>query len=211
MLIEGLEIQRPSHSCVKIITSSNKVIYIDPFNLSSGEKADYIFITHEHYDHCSIADVKKIIKPETIVITVPDCLSKMAGLPVKEVKLVKPGDSGRLQHIDFQAIPAYNTNKIFHPHENAWVGFALKIDNKILYHTGDSDVIPEMKQLHGITMMFVPVSGKFVMNSSEAASLVNFLKPKYAIPMHYGTQVAGTTEDAENFRKLVNGSEVILL
>lgn len=210
MIIENLEITRPSHACIKIVTSSKKVVYIDPFQVSE-DKADYIFITHKHYDHCSIADVTKLIKPETIIVSVPDCQSKLSGLKFKELKLVKPGDSGKLAHLDFQAVPAYNLNKMFHLKENQWVGFILRIDGKLLYHTGDSDYIPEMKQFMGLNIMFVPVSGEFVMNSSEAASLVNLLKPKYAIPMHYGAGVAGTAEDAENFKKLVTGSEVIIL
>jgi L-ascorbate metabolism protein UlaG (beta-lactamase superfamily) len=205
-----MDITRPAHACIKIITSSGKIIYIDPFQVSE-DKADYIFITHEHYDHCSIADIKKIIKPETVVITVPDCQSKLSGLKFKELKLVKPGSSGKLEHLDYQAVPAYNLNKQFHLKEHQWVGFILKIDGKLLYHTGDSDVIPEMKHIVGLDVIFVPVSGHYVMDSSEAAKLVNFLKPKIAVPMHYGAGVAGTQQDAENFKSLVTGSEVVIL
>lgn len=211
MLIENLEIQRVAHSCVKIITSSRKVIYIDPFQISSGEPADYIFITHQHYDHCSVADIKKIIKPETVVVSVPDCQSKLAGFKFKESRLVKPGDSGKLADLDFQAVPAYNLSKHFHLKEQQWVGFILRVDGKLLYHTGDSDIIPEMKNLTGLNVMFVPVSGDFVMTSSDAARIVNFLKPKVAIPIHYGTEVAGKQEDAEMFKKLVTESEVVIL
>jgi L-ascorbate metabolism protein UlaG (beta-lactamase superfamily) len=209
MLVENLDIVRIAHSCFKI-TTNGKYIYFDPFQIQSGEKADYIFISHEHHDHCSIADIKKIIKPETIVITVPDCQSKLAGLPVKEVKLVKPGDSFRLPHCDVQVLPAYTVKTHFHHRDNYWVGFAVRIDGKIVYHTGDSDVIPEMKNLKGIDVMLVPVSGQIVMTAAEAAQLVNFLKPKVAIPMHYGA-ILGTQQDAELFKSLVQGSEVILL
>jgi L-ascorbate metabolism protein UlaG (beta-lactamase superfamily) len=210
MLIQGLDISRPSHACIKIINASGKVFYIDPFQLQTSERADYLFITHEHYDHCSVADIRKIIKPDTIIVTVPDCQSKVAGLPVKEVKLVKPGDSFKLPHCDVQVLPAYNLKSHFHLKDNQWVGFAIRIDGKVLYHVGDSDAIPELKNLKGIDVLFIPVSGHYVMSAEEAAQLVNFLKPKVAIPIHYGA-IIGTKEDAERFKSLVQGTEVIIL
>lgn len=210
MNIEGLDITRIAHSCFKII-ASNRVFYFDPFQIPQGEKADYVFISHEHYDHCSIADIRKIIKPETIIVTVPDCQSKLSGLPVKEVKLVNPGDKFSLPHCEVMVVPAYNINKQFHMKDNQWVGFIVKINGKILYHTGDTDVIPEMKNLKGIDIMLVPVSGTYVMSPQEAAQLVNALQPKIAIPMHYGSGVAGTIRDGETFKSLVKNSSVILL
>ncbi len=208
MLIENLEITRISHACFKIIT--DKVIYFDPFQINEGEKADYIFVSHEHYDHCSIADIKKIIKPETIIITVPDCQSKLSGMPVKAVKLINPGDVFELNSLKVQVVPAYNIGKQFHPKEQLWVGFIVNIKGKLVYHTGDSDVIPEMKGLKGLDVMFIPVSGEFVMNAEEAANLVNLIKPKTAIPMHYGSGVVGTQEDADKFKSLAQVNVIIL-
>ena len=210
MIIEDLDITRIAHSCFKIITRNQKIIYFDPFQIQSGEKADYIFISHEHYDHCSVADIRKIIKDTTIIVTVPDCQSKLSGMPVKEVKLVNPGDKFSLIHFDVYVTPAYNLNKQFHMRENSWVGFVLKIDGKTIYHIGDSDVVPEMKDYKGLDVIFVPVSGQTVMNASEAAQLVNFLKPKTAIPMHYGA-ILGTQQDAETFKSLVQGVNVVIL
>ncbi len=210
MLVEGLEITRIAHACFKITTKTNKFIYFDPFQIQVGEKADYIFISHEHYDHCSIADIRKIVKPETIIITVADCQSKLTGLTVRGVKLVNPGDHFKLDDLEIQAVPAYNMKSHFHMRDNNWVGFVVRIDNKIVYHTGDSDVIPDMKGYRGIDIMFVPVSGQTVMNPTEAAQLVNYLKPKSAVPMHYGA-IMGTVQEAENFKSLVQGVNVVLL
>ncbi|MEK6887180.1 MAG: MBL fold metallo-hydrolase [Nanoarchaeota archaeon] len=211
MIIEGLDISRNAHSSIKIITQSKKVIYIDPFQIQDSEKADYIFITHEHYDHCSIADIRKIMKPETVIITVPDCQSKLAGMPVKGIQLVKPGDKFSTPYFEVIVVPAYNLNKHFHAKEHQWVGFILRIDEKTLYHMGDSDVIPEMKSLVNLNIILVPVSGHFTMNAKEAAQLINFLKPKVAIPIHYGAGVVGTQHDAEEFKSLVKDSNVIIL
>ncbi len=211
MLVEGLDITRNTHSSIKIITNSKRVIYIDPFQIQDGEKADYIFITHEHYDHCSIADIRKIMKQETLIITVPDCQSKLAGMPVKEVKLVKPGDKFSTSHFDVAVVSAYNLNKHFHMKDNNWVGFILRIDGKTIYHMGDSDVIPEMKSMVNLNVIFIPVSGHFTMNAKEAAHLINFLKPKVAVPIHYGAGVVGTLHDAEEFKSLVKDVNVIIL
>ena len=211
MEILGLGITRNAHSSVKIVTQSRRVIYIDPFQIQDDEKADYIFITHEHYDHCSIADIRKIMKQETIIITVPDCQSKLAGMPVKAVQLVKPGDKFSTPHFEVIVVPAYNLNKHFHMKDNAWVGFILRIDGKTIYHMGDSDVIPEMKSLVNLDVIFIPVSGHFTMNAKEAASLINFLKPKFAIPIHYGAGVVGTLHDAEEFKSLVKDVNVVIL
>ena len=211
MNILGLDITRPAHACIKVVSQIGKTFYFDPLQVKEGEKADYLFISHEHYDHCSIPDIRRVVKPETIIITVPDCQSKLSGLHVKEIKLVKPGDKLHLPHCDVQVVPAYNTDKHFHPRQNDWVGFIVKIDGKILYHVGDSDIIPEMKNLHGIDVMFVPVSGVFVMTPDEAAKLVNHLKPKIAIPIHYGSGVVGTEDDAQKFKSLVQISEVMIL
>lgn len=208
MLIEDLEITRISHACFKII--ANKVIYFDPFQITEEEKADYIFVSHPHYDHCSVSDIKKIIKPETVIITVADCQSKLAGLPVKDVKLINPNDKFNLDDLEVQVVPAYNIGKPFHPKEQNWVGFIVKINNKLVYHTGDSDVIPEMKKLINLDIILIPVSGEYVMNAEEAAILVNEIKPKTAIPMHYGSGVVGTQEDADKFKSLVQGNVVIL-
>lgn len=210
MLIEGLEIQRIAHSCIKII-SKGKVIYFDPFKIDSGEKADLIFISHEHYDHCSVADIRKIIKPETVIITVADCQSKLAGLLVKGVQLVKPGDKFSIQNIEVVVVPAYNLTKHFHMKDNQWVGFVVKIDGKTVYHAGDSDVVVEMKSLVNLDVIFIPVSGHFTMNAKEAAQLINFLKPKVAIPIHYGAGVVGTQQDADVFKSLVKNVNVIIL
>lgn len=211
MIYEGLNIKRNAHSSIKIVTPSQRVIYIDPFQIQDDEKADYILITHEHYDHCSVADIRKIIDKNTIIITVPDCQSKLAGMPVKAVKLVKPGDKFSTPHFDVAVVPAYNQRKNYHLKEHQWVGFILRINGKTLYHMGDSDVIAEMKSLVNLDVIFVPVSGQFTMDAKEAAQLINFLKPKVAIPMHYGAGVVGTLHDAEEFKSLVKGVNVVIL
>lgn len=199
--IEGVNIEWTGHD--GFVFKNDKIIYTDPFKLSSGvDKADIILITHEHYDHCSIADIKKIVKPETIIVTVPDCQSKLSGLEIANITLVRPGNKVNVKGTLIEAVPAYNTNKKFHPKENEWVGFIMTINGTRVYHAGDTDFIPEMKNLQDIGIALVPVSGSYVMTAEEAANAVNTFKPKVAIPMHYGAGVVGTRDDAEKFKGL---------
>jgi len=103
--------------------------------------------------------------------------------------------------LKFKTVPAYNKEKQFHPKSNKWVGYIIELNNKKIYHTGDSEFIDEMKSVKA-DIVLVPVGGTYTMNSSEAASLVNTIKPEVAIPMHWGS-VVGTKEDALKFKDLV--------
>ena len=197
--IEGVNIEWLGHA--SFVLKSDKIIYIDPFQIKGGDKADLILITHEHYDHCSIADLHKIIKPETIIITVADCQSKLSVLKIANVTLVRPGDKVNVKGTLIEAVHAYNTNKRFHPKQNEWVGFIITINGKRIYHAGDTDAIPEMNSLKNIDIALVPVSGTFAMTAEEAANAVNSFRPKVAVPMHYGS-IVGQRSDAERFKSL---------
>jgi len=203
MEINNVEIKWLGHSSVLIKNSA--VIYIDPYNISSEKKADIILITHDHYDHCSIEDIKKITKKGTIIITVPNCQSKITRLDDVVLELVEPGDEIKAGDIKIDIVPAYNIEKEFHPKGDG-VGYVIKIDNVIIYHAGDTDVIPEMEKLTGYGkeenefVALLPVSGNFTMNVDQAVMAAEIIKPGVAIPIHYGS-LSGTIEDAENFIK----------
>tara|TARA_B100000315_G_C14471181_1_gene538416 strand:- start:289 stop:918 length:630 start_codon:yes stop_codon:yes gene_type:complete len=184
------------------LIKNGKNIYIDPFKLSTEEKADILIITHEHFDHCSPDDLKKIIQPSTIVITVPGNQSKLAPFAesVKEIKLVKPSDTITVEGIDMEFVPAYNVDKEFHPKSNEWVGVILTIDGERLYFAADTDLIPEMNTIK-CDIALLPVSGTYVMTAEEAANAAKILEPKIAIPFHYG-DIVGTEDDAKKFQSL---------
>jgi len=210
MNILGLDIELLNHASVKI--KGKKIIYIDPFELSQGlslEKADIVLITHEHYDHCSPKDVAKIATEKTIIITVADCQSKLSGLKIKGIALIEPGKSIMADGVKITAVPAYNLNKVFHPKQNDWVGFIVEMDGVRVYHSGDSDLIPEMKNIE-TDIALLPVGGTYTMNAKEAAQATKtFKRCKIAIPMHYGT-IVGTASDAETFKNNA-GCEVKIL
>jgi len=198
--MQGVEIKWLGQSGFEL--KNDKTIFIDPYQINTEDKADVILITHSHYDHCSIADIRKIIKQDTIILTVADCQSKLTSIAheVKNITLVKPGDKLKISAFDLEVVPAYNIGKIFHPKEQEWVGFIITINNLRIYHAGDSDSIPEMENIKA-DIALLPVGGTYTMNAEQAAKICEKIKPKIAVPMHYGS-VVGSDADAEKFREL---------
>ena len=191
------------HSGFKI--TGSKTVYIDPFKINDDEPADIIIATHEHFDHLSVEDIKKIKTGDTVIITTKDCFSKVSG----NVRTIDIGQTLEVDGIKIEAVPAYNLNKEFHPKHNKWMGVVLTIDERRIYHAGDTDNIPEMSNLKNIDIALLPVSGTYVMTAEEAANAANMIKPKVAIPMHYGS-IVGTALDAEKFQELCLCKVVIM-
>ena len=198
-------IQVLNHSCIKF--NMGKVIYFDPFKIDKEYKdADFIFITHDHYDHYSEDDIDKIIKDDTTIVAPEELLTKLLrhGYKKDYIITVEPNKQYMICGLKIETIPAYNINKQFHPRANEWVGYVVKIKNRTYYIAGDTDVIPESKQVK-CDVAFVPVGGTYTMDFKEAAGLINEIKPKYAIPTHYGS-VVGTEQDAIDFVRLLHPS-----
>ena len=208
MKIGQTEIRWLGHS--GFLIKNSKTIYIDPFKIKEGsEKADIILITHSHYDHCSIEDIEKIIKEGTKIVMPADCQSKVAKFPTLiQMILAEPGQEIAIDNFKIDVFPAYNLDKHFHPKEEMWVGYLLKLNDALLiYHAGDTDYIPEMQKLTGYKqsdksfVALLPVGGRFTMNAEESADAAKTIKPTLAIPMHYGS-IVGDEKDAEEFCEL---------
>ena len=187
--------------------TGEKVIFTDPFKIKRKDTADIILITHEHYDHCSPEDVKKIQGPDTVIVTVSDCAKKLSG----NIKIVKPGDKINIDGIGIEAVPSYNTNKQFHTKDRGWVGYIFSVGGQRIYIAGDTDRIPEMKAFKNIDVALLPVSGTYVMTAEEAVQAAVDINPKIAVPMHYGS-IVGDKNDAERFAEGLKGKiEVVVL
>ena len=200
-MLENIEVLY--HSSIRI--NKEKTIYIDPFKINKNyNDADIIFITHDHYDHYSEEDIDKVINENTTIIIPDELLTKLLrkGINKNAIITVEPNEKYVVQGIKFETIPAYNTNKTFHPKKNGWVGYIIIINGIRYYIAGDTDITEENKQVK-CDVAFVPVGGTYTMDFKEAASLINEIKPKIAIPIHYGS-IVGTEQDAIDFIRLLH-------
>jgi len=181
--------------------NGEKRIYVDPWKVdNNGEKADIILITHEHYDHCSAKDIYKVADENTVILVTPGCQSNIPDFPGK-VKLIEPDKQYDINGITIVTVPAYNTNKQFHPKENGWVGYIVQANGKRYYFAGDTDIIPEMKSLKDIDVAMLPVGGTYTMDAIEAAKAANMITPRIVVPMHWG-DIVGSINDVEKFKGL---------
>jgi len=203
---KGITLKWTGHAGFQI-TDGDKNLYIDPYKLGKQNNdlnnADLVLISHNHFDHLSLDDLNKVINPNTLVIAAKECLAQLKDLNVKNIRGVVPNERITFENILVKTTAAYNTNKEFHPKKDDKVGFIITINNVVIYHTGDTDVIPEMKMINP-DIALTPVSGTYVMTAEEAAVAVNdLIRPtKMAIPMHYDS-IVGTKDDAIRFSELV--------
>lgn len=230
MIYKNIDIKWLGHSGFLIKTNFGN-IYIDPFKLKEEEyslegisdKADIIFITHSHFDHCSIEDIRKIVKEGTMIICPADVPSKFSKIDKKvDIKIANPGTRMEffMGKLKFWTIPAYNLSKPFHPRDEDWNGYVIQVEGPIIYHAGDTDLIPEMKNLSTAKIDFalLPIGGTYTMNAGEAAKAASLIKPKFAVPMHFdftsgaGTKI-GSKSDVDVFSKycIQEGIEVRVL
>lgn len=207
-MLEGISIN--CHSSIKI--AKEKIVYIDPFRINEvSHDADYIFITHSHYDHFSTEDILKVAKIDTVFVTVQETKSslELMGIPEEQIKIVEPNNKYELQSIKFETVPSYNENKKYHPKENNWVGYIIELSGIKYYIAGDTDNIKDIQNIN-CDIAFLPIGGEFTMNAKEAASLANELNIKVVIPTHYG-ELVGSKEDLEEFIKLTEKQIKVLI
>ncbi len=183
----------------------SKVVYFDPWEIGDGPKADLVLVSHDHFDHCSPDDVAKVSKPETVIVTEPASAEKLSG----NVKVLKPGETLDAAGMKVTAVPSYNTDKDFHPKANNWLGFVVELDGVKIYHTGDSDYIPEMNDLE-VDIALIPVSGTYVMDADQAITAARAIKPKIAVPMHYG-KIVGSEDDAKKFAEALKNEMTVVV
>ncbi|HLM25928.1 MAG TPA: MBL fold metallo-hydrolase [Thermoleophilaceae bacterium] len=201
MLLEQVEWLGHSGFRVRV---GRSYVYIDPYRLPAGSpQADLILVTHGHYDHFSPRDIELLSHDGTWMIA-PAAVAERAG---GRVLSLGPGDD--LEHelvpgVGVAAVAAYNTSKrdakgnLFHPRQAGWIGFEVNVRGERLYHSGDTDVIPEMDNVAGVDVALLPVSGTYVMTALEAAEAARRIQPRVAVPMHWGHQI-GSEADAREF------------
>ncbi len=203
MSLGDIRIELFGHASVGIFGTKN--IYIDPYILPANpDAADIILVTHEHHDHCAPDKIKQVQKDGTVIVANPGCAPRLSG----DVRSLGPGGRLMVGGVELVGTHSYNVSKPFHL-KGYVTGFIVRIDGKKIYHPGDSDFVPEMKELakERIDVAFLPVGGTYTMDADEAANAARAIRPKIAVPMHYGS-IAGSAKDAERFCRLLEGSGI---
>jgi L-ascorbate metabolism protein UlaG (beta-lactamase superfamily) len=208
-----LRIEWLGHASFRVLGS--RVVYFDPWDIpEGGPSADLVVVSHHHMDHCSSADVAKIRTPKTVIVSSHKGIATLgAGVPLR------PHEQHEAEGIAIAATAAYNIDKyrepgvLFHSPEDGGLGFTVTLDGQRIFHAGDTDLVPEMRNVRA-DIALLPVSGVAVMGASEAVEAARLIRPRRAIPMHYGKLVyrggtLGTLQDAEQFcREYGEGAEM---
>ena len=193
-----LQIEWLGHAAFRVKTGSGRVIYLDPYQIKEGEeKADIIVCSHSHPDHFSAGDIKKLMKDGTIVLG-PESIS--SNLKKFDGQAIKLGDSFNYKDLSIELIPSYNIKKLNHPKSSGWAGIIVRSDGKSVYHAGDTERIPEMKNLanQNITVALIPCGGTYTMDFDEATDSAVDIQPEIAVPMH------NWGKDLNEFKELLN-------
>ncbi|MEW6712188.1 MAG: MBL fold metallo-hydrolase [Candidatus Riflebacteria bacterium] len=193
------------HASLQIKTSIGN-FFIDPWKITGKSKASAVLVTHGHFDHLSPDDIKKLLEPGKPLIAPPDCLKD---LQQYDCHAIKPDQTLIFADWSVTGIAAYNPDKEFHPKNNNWVGYLLEIDGTRIYVAGDSDLTPEMQKVKA-DIVILPVGGTYTMNYQDAAQAVRKIKPRLAIPIHFG-DIVGEPEDGRKFAAELKDFQVKIL
>lgn len=190
---KGVKLIYLKHAAFQI-KNGGVVIYIDPFQLPPAdlEKADIVLVTHDHPDHFDMSSIQNVATKDTVIVCPKSC-----NVERYEVINVTEGDKVEVKGVKIEAVPAYNINKEFHP-RGMGVGYVIEISGVKIYHTGDTDRIPEMKEIE-VDIALLPIGGTYTMDVNEAIEAAKDIKAKYYIPMHYGV-IPGTDANVSDFR-----------
>jgi L-ascorbate metabolism protein UlaG (beta-lactamase superfamily) len=172
-------------------------IYIDPYKLGFPDIGDMVLVTHEHDRHCDPSEIKWLRKGSTVIVVPTQCAGKFQG----DIRIVKAGDVITVKGINIEVMPAYTISNPRHAKESGGLGYIITMSDGLrVYHTGDTGLIPEMKE--GIAdVVLLPIGGENTMDAAQAAAAVDLMKPKVAVPMHWVPGKEGQAE-AERFRSL---------
>lgn len=181
----------------------SKSLYFDPYQIQTvAHDADFIFLTHEHYDHFEPETVAKLKKTDTCLIA-PDSMKKKvlakAGIAPENCRFYQPNEKYEEQGLLIETIPAYNELKPFHTKGKKWLGYIVTMDSIRYYVSGDTDVNEDIMKVQCDVAM-IPIGGFYTMNWKQAAEYAVQIKPKAVIPTHYGS-IVGKTADGLAFKK----------
>jgi L-ascorbate metabolism protein UlaG (beta-lactamase superfamily) len=187
-----------------VMVRGSRTVYVDPWEVAATQPADVILITHDHYDHLSPPDVDRLAGERTAIVAPASCKAKLA----RPITVVEPGARVTANGVEVEVVASYNPAKQFHPRKSGNVGYVFTVDGVRYYHAGDTDAIPEMKDVRA-DVAFLPVGGTYTMDAAEAAQAASTMQVRVAVPMHYA-KIVGSVDDAKRFAKLARVPVVVL-
>lgn len=191
-----MNIEVNAQSSIKL--NLDKVIYFDPYLIKNSScDADYVFITHSHYDHYSFDDILKVMNSNTKFIVPNSVYLDLKDRFKNEIIVVEPGKNYLVDNMSVLCTYAYNINKPYHKKSDLFVGYVVDVDGVKYFVAGDTDNVDELSDIV-CDYAFVPIGGTYTMDYVEASDLINKIKPKYTIPIHYKT-IVGSDEDVKKF------------
>ncbi len=189
----AVEITWLGHASFRI-RDENNVVYLDPWKVDSEpHDADVVFVSHDHFDHCSPPDIEKVSNEQTALIAPADTIVKLHARHA-----ATPGETNWFKDVQIESVAAYNVGKNFHPKSNHWCGAVFTIGGKRIYYAGDTDLIPEMGDLRDVDVALLPVGGTYTLDAAQAAAACERIGCATAIPYHWG-DIVGSREDADAF------------
>jgi L-ascorbate metabolism protein UlaG (beta-lactamase superfamily) len=184
-----LEITFIGHATL-MFTFGGKIIHVDPFSrltdYSKLPQADMILLTHEHRDHLDLKALDNLRADKTKIILTKNCAQQ-----VKGGIIMQNGDMKTVDGLKIEAVPAYNLVHMrsegvpFHTKGNG-NGYVITLGDIRIYVAGDTENIPEMKQLKDIDVAFLPMNLPYTMTPEMVADAARAFKPKVLYPYHYG-------------------------
>lgn len=189
----AVEIKWINHASFRI-AAEDGVLYIDPWKLpDEPHDADLVFVSHDHFDHCSPEDIARVAREDTAIVAPESALEKL-----HDARGVTPGENIYIKDIQVETVAAYNISKSYHPRANNWCGAVFTVDGKRIYYAGDTDLIPEMSDLTDVDVALLPIGGTYTLSADEAAEACGKIGCRAAIGYHWG-DIVGDESDLEKF------------
>ncbi len=163
------------------IHSGGLEIHVDPLEASDHGRADYVLITHPHYDNYSEVGVERARDEGSVLIAPASMKKQMADAD----HFMRPGDMLQLDGFDVLAVPAHNVGKRFHPQTAGWLGYVFSVGGITYYHAGDSDLLDSMVHVR-CDVAFLPCEGNYTMGPEDAARAADVCAARLVIPVHWG-------------------------